>query len=242
MTLQRLLICSGLLAVSALMAACGGGGGGGIGGGAIISYTVTPAAGAGGSITPATPQSVPAGATKQFTISANSGYQLVTPVGGTCPQGTLTGASYTTGAITGDCSVAPAFILKPYQTLKLGFSGTLPAGTAISGGEVVVLLPNGVTLPTDTNGALTASAVAFSGAAAGKLLFFQKEYLQSPARLKFTFYSNEAQGYRSTGEFASVTYANLSDGPVLPADFTVSGTIVNLSGVNIDSLTTVAIP
>ena len=72
----------------------------------INSYTVTPSAGANGSISPNTAQSVNYNATSTFTVNANSGY--VASVGGTC-GGSLTGATYTTSAITGNCTVAASF-------------------------------------------------------------------------------------------------------------------------------------
>jgi hypothetical protein len=71
--------------------------------------TVTPVAGIHGNISPATAETVVDGSTKQFTITADSGYSIVAPVGGTCPQGNLNGNVYTTGIITTDCTVAPAF-------------------------------------------------------------------------------------------------------------------------------------
>ena len=71
-----------------------------------ISYTVTPSAWANGSISPNTAQSVNYNATSTFTVNANSGY--VASVGGTC-GGSLTGATYTTSAITGNCTVAASF-------------------------------------------------------------------------------------------------------------------------------------
>ncbi|EKD79424.1 MAG: hypothetical protein ACD_41C00076G0002 [uncultured bacterium] len=91
------------------------------------NYTVTPVTpfsnavgGPGLTISPATPQTVVAGSTVQFTFTpALFYYYVFPPVGGTCPQGTLTPYSdpttedtyyiYTTGPITNDCTVAPDF-------------------------------------------------------------------------------------------------------------------------------------
>ena len=71
------------------------------------TYTVTPSAGAGGSISPSSPQTVEEGATTSFTVTPNSGYQI-DAVGGTC-GGTLSGSTYTTAAVTQDCSVKVDF-------------------------------------------------------------------------------------------------------------------------------------
>jgi len=66
-------------------------------------YTVTPSAGTHGTISPAMPTTVPSGGyTAQFFIEPNAGYTAI--VGGTC-GGTLTGISYMTNPVTGDCTV-----------------------------------------------------------------------------------------------------------------------------------------
>ncbi|HEX7914765.1 InlB B-repeat-containing protein [Rudaea sp.] len=71
------------------------------------TFTVTPSAGAGGTISPSTPQTVNSGATATFTVTPTSGYQIA-GVGGTC-GGTLSGNAYTTNAITANCTVNAAF-------------------------------------------------------------------------------------------------------------------------------------
>ena len=70
------------------------------------SYTVTPSAGANGTISPATAQTVLNGNTKTFTITPITGYSAI--VGGTC-GGALTGTSYVTNQISGNCSVIVTF-------------------------------------------------------------------------------------------------------------------------------------
>lgn len=70
------------------------------------TYVVTPSANAGGSIAPATAQTVDAGSTAMFTIAPLSGYSA--SVGGTC-GGTLNGNTYTTNAISANCSVIATF-------------------------------------------------------------------------------------------------------------------------------------
>jgi len=70
------------------------------------SYTVTPSAGTNGTITPTDPQTVTEGATTQFTVTPDAGY--VATVGGTC-GGSLSGTTYTTNAITDNCTVSASF-------------------------------------------------------------------------------------------------------------------------------------
>lgn len=105
----------GLMALG--LAACSGGGGDGV-----SSYTVTPTAGAGGSISPDIVQTVNHGATTSFTLAPNTGYSIDS-VGGTC-GGTLDGGTYTTEAITANCTVQASFTLPapttwwPRQVMK----------------------------------------------------------------------------------------------------------------------------
>jgi len=71
-----------------------------------ITHIVTPMATAGGSVDPATPQTVVDGATTSFTITPDSGGITFDASG--C-DGTLTGFVYTTAPITADCMVTVAF-------------------------------------------------------------------------------------------------------------------------------------
>jgi hypothetical protein len=90
------------------------------------TFTVTPSAGANGTISPNTPQTVNAGNTKVFTLAPTAGY---TPaVTGTC-GGTLTGNTYTTSPITANCTVIASFI-PPTGTLTLPASCTIAAGAS----------------------------------------------------------------------------------------------------------------
>jgi len=71
------------------------------------TYTVTSSVnGDGGAISPSAAISVRQGATTSFTLTPNSGY--IPSIGGTC-GGTLNGNTYTTRAITADCTVEATF-------------------------------------------------------------------------------------------------------------------------------------
>ena len=72
-----------------------------------VTYSVTPSAGANGSISPSSIQSVVSGETAQFTLGSDNGYQIA-GVGGSC-GGSLSGSTYTTSAITSDCTVVASF-------------------------------------------------------------------------------------------------------------------------------------
>ena len=75
-------------------------------------FTVTSSASAGGAIDPSGTQVVEANSSLNYMLNPLAGYTL-SNVGGTCPYGSLSDNSYTSGAITADCSVIAAFELLP---------------------------------------------------------------------------------------------------------------------------------
>jgi len=106
-------------------------------------YNVTPSAGANGAITPGTAQVVAYNSSTAFTVTPNSGY--VANVTGTC-GGSLSGATYTTNAITGACTVNAAFTpttsMANIPTRQGGVTATLSAvGCAAVGAAVFVDAP-----------------------------------------------------------------------------------------------------
>jgi hypothetical protein len=71
----------------------------------VNTYTVTPSGDGHETITPNTAQTVNYGATQSFTVTASAGYSLSSTVGGTCAVGSWSGSTYTTGAVTTNCTV-----------------------------------------------------------------------------------------------------------------------------------------
>lgn len=94
------------------------------------TYTVTPSAGTGGSISPATAQSVIHGSTATFTLTPTTGYSI-SSVSGTC-GGSLTGSSYTTNAISGNCTVQANFTASTYAVVFDLAGGTRTGGGALN--------------------------------------------------------------------------------------------------------------
>jgi uncharacterized repeat protein (TIGR02543 family) len=80
---------------------------------AINHYTVTASAGSGGEVDPAV-RMVDHGTTASFTVTPEMDYEPDLLVSGACPMGTWDGYTYTTGPVTGDCSVAFTFTLIPF--------------------------------------------------------------------------------------------------------------------------------
>ncbi len=85
------------------------------------NYVVTASAGTGGSISPASLQ-VNHGSTATFSVTANGGYSISSVTG--C-GGTLSGGQYTTGPITGTCTVTASFTPDPVA----GVCGSANGGT-----------------------------------------------------------------------------------------------------------------
>jgi hypothetical protein len=93
-----------------------------------VTHTVTPSAGANGSITPNTPVIVNDGDTTNFTLTPNASYRIAS-VGGTC-GGSLVGNLYTTNPVTADCTVIANFVLDTYTvTPSSGGNGTISPNT-----------------------------------------------------------------------------------------------------------------
>ena len=97
------------------------------------TYTVTPSAGANGSISPNTAQTVSSGSSATFTVTPSGGYTA--SVGGTC-GGSLVGTTYTTNAITANCTVSATFT---GDTTPPVISSPLPTGVQSYGTSSVTL-------------------------------------------------------------------------------------------------------
>ena len=93
-----------------------------------ITYDVTPSAGANGSISPATAQTIAQGATTTFTVTPDEGYTAA--VAGSC-GGSLSGNTYTTNAVTAACTVEASFTQITYDvTPSAGANGSISPATA----------------------------------------------------------------------------------------------------------------
>jgi hypothetical protein len=96
----------------------------------IVPYAVTPNAGSGGTISPSTVIPVMLGENTSFTITPNTGYTIFSVNG--C-NGSLIGATYTTGSITGNCTVTASFTKATYTvTPSTDGNGTISPSTKVS--------------------------------------------------------------------------------------------------------------
>ncbi len=109
------------------------------------TFTVTPSAGANGAINPATAQTIASGATAAFTITPAPGYTA--SAGGTC-GGTLAGNTYTTNAVTANCTVTASFSAIPIPAG--GFTLTSSSNPAIYRSSIVLTASATGNAPTGT--------------------------------------------------------------------------------------------
>lgn len=109
---------------------------------AINTFTVTPNPGEHGTMTPSTPQPVNYNETISFNVKADEGYHILSVSGcnGTAYSATkkkkkklqaISEYTYTTGKITGDCTVEAVFEINKYTvTPKAGEHGSISPSTA----------------------------------------------------------------------------------------------------------------
>ena len=106
-------------------------------------YIVTPSVIDGnGTILPnANPVTVVGSSSATFTLAPAEGYQSASTVGGTCPAGTFSGSTYTTGTITSNCSVSFSFVpTKVTITTTTSGNGSItPASSTVNFGSNVDL-------------------------------------------------------------------------------------------------------
>ncbi len=116
---------------------------------AIDTFAVTPSSGSGGGISPNTVQTVASNGTTTFTVTPDTGYHVTAVTG--C-NGTLSGTDFTTGPITGNCTVAAQFAINTFtlstSTDMNGSVSCTPAIVPYNSGSVCTITPNAGYHPT----------------------------------------------------------------------------------------------
>jgi hypothetical protein len=123
-------------------------------------YEVTPSAGANGTIAQSSVQLVTAGQTANFAVTPAANYSSA--ISGTCPAGSWSGNSYTTGSIMAPCTVTANFAARTAMALPLAegpHSGEtldltvtssewhIDAAQSLTAASLATALPPRVTLP-----------------------------------------------------------------------------------------------
>ena len=165
-------------------------------------YNVTSTAGAGGSISPGSAQAVTYNASTSFTVTPSSGYGISTVSG--C-GGSLAGSTYTTGAVTTNCTVSASFSLLP--------PSTYPIHIAASAGGSVVCSPNPV--PHGGNATCTATAssgyrfTGWGGSCSGSASPCTLTNVTAPTNVSVQFAPASAQAIPTLGEWAMLLLTGL---------------------------------
>lgn len=190
-------------AAAAFTWSCAGTGGGSIAAcSAPRQYNVTPTAGAGGSISPGSAQAVTYNASTSFTVTPSSGYGISTVSG--C-GGSLAGNTYTTGAVTTNCTVSASFSLLP--------PSTYPIHIAASAGGSVVCSPNPV--PHGSNATCTATAssgyrfTGWGGSCSGSASPCTLTNVTAATNVSAQFAPASAQAIPTLGEWAMLLLTGL---------------------------------
>ncbi len=127
-------------------------------------YTVTASVDSHGTLNSST-ESVGHGGTTTFVVTAESGYLTNSAVGGTCPAGSWSGSSYTTGAIIATCSVSFSHAIGYTVNASVDSHGTLDVEqqNVPNGGAAAFTVTAETGYTTDTAVGGTCSAGSWSG-------------------------------------------------------------------------------
>ncbi len=176
------------------------------------AYLVTATAGANGNISPAS-RIINHGSTGSFTVTPNTGYRVASVTG--C-GGTLDGNSYTTGAITGACTVTATFSLNTYEvTATAGANGNIsPASRIINHGST------GSFTVTPNTGYRVASVTGCGGTLDGNS--YTTGAITAACTVNATFGLNDYLVTATAGPNGNISPASLTVNHGATASFTVT--------------------
>lgn len=105
-------------------------------------WSVTPSAGPNGTINPDVVQLIAQGDMAVFTVTPD--FKFAATIGGTCPAGTFSAPTYTSGPITADCTVAATFNQVLFTaTPSVGSNGAIVEGAqTLAAGDAAVFTVN----------------------------------------------------------------------------------------------------
>jgi hypothetical protein len=111
---------------------------GAVAGASALTFIVMPSVSVGGKVTPSNTQTIKANATTSFTLTPEAGFRTSLIVGGTCAKGSWSGATYTTGPVTADCTANFVFALNNYTvSASAGANGSVtPASRIMDYGSI----------------------------------------------------------------------------------------------------------
>jgi hypothetical protein len=175
-----------------------------------LTFTITPSAGQGGTISPATVQTLGYGGSQQFTITPDQGYHVVDVLVDSFSVGPVTSYPFTN--VTQDHAISASFAVDvPLAITAFSFDGLTPAvpGIIDEGNHAIsVIVPNG------TDVTALVPTVAFTGDSVSPASGVGRDF-------------TEPVTYTVTSGASSMEYTvtvTVSD-PVQPGDFGFGGTV-----------------
>ncbi|HEY6874468.1 MAG TPA: hypothetical protein VI298_17250 [Geobacteraceae bacterium] len=180
---------------------------------AINTYTITAAAGSGGTVTPAT-ATVNYGSSQTFTITPNTGYHVADVTVDGISQGATT--SYTFPNVTANHAIAASFAINAYTiTATAGSGGTVTPATATvnsGGSQSITITPNA---------GYNIADVTVDGVSQGAITSYTFTNITADHTIQATFVANTI----------TVTIDSPSDGATINRpDVMVTGTATNAGG------------
>ncbi|MDF1762156.1 MAG: DUF1566 domain-containing protein [Oleibacter sp.] len=181
------------------------------------TFTITVISLEGGSISPATTQTVFANTTRRFTVTSNSGYGIKSVSG--C-GGTLLGSTYTTAQVIEDCTVSASFNEQIVYTAKLNDTGITLCGNYDADNEgqwssQIVCKTSGATKSSngiDANGkTVPAGQDALYGRDALALTDSIKKIGAGNAGFDFTRINSDGSQYSGNGDYSIDPWACVQD-------------------------------
>lgn len=231
LSMKYILYCFVVTFAFLTLTACGGGGGDSTQP-AASTYTLSFSSGANGSLSGTASQTVNQGASSSIVSAvAVTGYHFVNWTEGATVVGV--NAALSVHNVTANHSYTANFAadaaIKTSAILKINLTGTLPAGTAISGAAFTLTLPANVTPALVSgvvaNGVITPSGTFVGGTQAPPL--YTVATASAPGTIYLTLVNPVAAGTTQVGEVATITLQLTNGVTPVAGSFGVSGVSVS---------------
>ena len=171
------------------------------------SFSVTPGAGTGGTISPSIPQTVTANAATSFTVQPTSGYQIASVTG--C-GGTLSGTTYTTAPISTACTVTATFVQLPVVA-PIPSAVTTNSSYRVTGTVTAGRLPATVQITVAGGTAVSTQTTASNGS------FSAQVSLSTQSANRITITATDANGNHSAPQTFVMVYSPFTVADALKA-------------------------
>ncbi len=192
---------------------------------AINTYTITPTAGAHGTITPSTPQTVNYGASQTFTITPNTGYHIAEVGVDGISQGPI--GFYTFNNVTANHTISAAFAINTFIiTPTAGAHGTITPST-----PQTVNYGASQTFTITPNTGYHIAEVGVDGISQGSIGLYAFTNVMASHTITAAFALNAPNTYTLTVNYAGNGLGSVTLNP--PGPTYIAGTIVTLTATSL---------